>query len=223
MIALPGSDARSDEAPSLASNVRAYREQLRRSGKLRPVENSNILRFVQDVAFTSPSAAAPAVMGTSRNGRVDWISETTMQNTSIRSLRSRDQIGALIITFFKSDVERIDGIITNYFKPIEIRDRVPDSEWEFGYFGKHYVLIIPGDVKSGSIATKDVPEFFELQIKTLFQHAWSEAEHDLGYKPGSVSLGPEEKRKLAYTSAQAWGADQIFDGLFRSLGSATTH
>jgi ppGpp synthetase/RelA/SpoT-type nucleotidyltranferase len=24
------------------------------------------------------------------------------------------------------------------------------------------------------------PGFFELQIKTLFQHAWSEAERDLG-------------------------------------------
>jgi putative GTP pyrophosphokinase len=63
-----------------------------------------------------------------------------------------------------------------------------------------------------------IPDFFELQIKTLFQHAWSEAHHDLGYKqePGSTPLTSEEKRKLAYTSAQAWGADHMFDELFRT-------
>jgi putative GTP pyrophosphokinase len=134
----------------------------------------------------------------------------------------QDQIGARIITYFKSDVERIDAIVRRFFKPIEFRDRVPESEWEFGYFGRHYVLIIPTDVKSGSIDRKTIPDFFELQVKTLFQHAWSEADHDVGYKPGSIPLTPEEKRKLAYTSAQAWGADQIFDELFQAR-SSTTH
>ena len=28
-------------------------------------------------------------------------------------------------------------------------------------------------------------------------------------------LTPQQKRQLAFTSAQAWGADQIFDQLFR--------
>jgi hypothetical protein len=42
----------------------------------------------------------------------------------------------------------------------------------------------------------------------------------LGYKPGSMPLSAEDKRKLAYTSAQAWGADHMFDELFRSRGTA---
>ncbi|MEY9499342.1 putative GTP pyrophosphokinase [Bradyrhizobium elkanii] len=134
----------------------------------------------------------------------------------------QDQLGARIITFFKSDVERIDAIVRSFFEPIEFRDRVPESEWEFGYFGRHYVLIVPTDVKSESIDYKKIPDFFELQIKTLFQHAWSEADHDVGYKPGATPLTSEEKRKLAYTSAQAWGADQIFDELFQ-VRSHSTH
>lgn len=77
MIILAGSEARAEEAPSLGSNVRAYREQLRRAGKLRLAEGSNNLRFTEDVAFTSPSAAAQAVMATSRNGRTDWINVAT--------------------------------------------------------------------------------------------------------------------------------------------------
>jgi len=133
----------------------------------------------------------------------------------------QDQLGARIITFFKSDVERIDAIVRSFFKPIEFRDRVPESEWEFGYFGRHYVLIVPTDVKAESIDCKKIPDFFELQVKTLFQHAWSEADHDVGYKPGSTPLTPEEKRKLAYTSAQAWGADQMFDELFQARSFST--
>lgn len=83
-----------------------------------------------------------------------------------------------------------------FFRPIEFKDRLPESEWEFGYFGRHYVLIVPTDVIDSSVDAKLVPSFFELQIKTLFQHAWSEAEHDLGYKPGLKPLTPEEKRRL---------------------------
>ncbi|MBV6486854.1 MAG: hypothetical protein GHHEDOFH_00791 [Pseudorhodoplanes sp.] len=128
----------------------------------------------------------------------------------------QDQIGARIITFYRSDVVRLDAIVKKYFKPIEVSNRIPESEWEFGYFGRHYVLVLPTDVKIESVDKKHVPDFFELQIKTLFQHAWSEADHDLGYKPGSVPLTSDEKRKLAYTSAQAWGADHMFDELFQA-------
>jgi len=53
-------------------------------------------------------------------------------------------------------------------------------------------------------------------VKTLFQHAWSEAGHDLAYKP-ATPLSSLQKRQLAFTAAQAWGADQIFDALSREL------
>jgi putative GTP pyrophosphokinase len=134
----------------------------------------------------------------------------------------QDQIGARIVAFYRSDVDRLDEIVRRFFTPIEFRDRVPESEWEFGYFGRHYVLILPTDVVNDTMDKSKIPDFFELQIKTLFQHAWSEADHDLGYKQeaGSVPLTSEEKRKLAYTSAQAWGADHMFDELFRSRVSS---
>jgi hypothetical protein len=76
MLVLAGSQARAEEGPSLASNVRALREQLLRSGKLVHDTTDN-LRFTENVAFTSPSAAAAAVVGTSRNGRTDWINTET--------------------------------------------------------------------------------------------------------------------------------------------------
>ncbi len=127
----------------------------------------------------------------------------------------QDQIGVRIITFYLSDLERLDEAVLNYFRAVEFRTVVPNSEWEFGYFGRHYILVIPPDVIEEGMHKSMVPPFFELQLKTLFQHAWSEAEHDLGYKPGRRELTSDQKRRLAFSSAQAWGADQVFLQLFQ--------
>jgi ppGpp synthetase/RelA/SpoT-type nucleotidyltranferase len=135
----------------------------------------------------------------------------------------QDQVGARIITFYRSDADRLDKIVGKYFRAIESKDHVPDSEWEFGYFGRHHVLVIPSDVIDDDWDKAMVPKFFELQIKTLFQHAWSEAEHDVGYKEGEKPLSLDQKRRLAFTSAQAWGADRIFEELFQELLTPVPH
>jgi len=132
----------------------------------------------------------------------------------------QDQVGARIVTFYASDVEKVRLEIEKYFKYIESKKIVPESESEFGYEGRHFILFVPEDLIDDKLDREESVEFFELQIKTLFQHAWSEAEHDLGYKP-SGALTSDQKRRLAFTAAQAWGADQIFNELYRQT-SATT-
>jgi len=126
----------------------------------------------------------------------------------------QDQIGARIVVFYKSDVDRIHDRVVKYFTPIEAQKLVPEKESEFGYFGQHYVLVLPRDLIEADMDAGQIPAFFELQVKTLFQHAWSEADHDLGYKPTDEPLTPEQKRLIAFTAAQAWGADHIFDRLY---------
>lgn len=127
----------------------------------------------------------------------------------------QDQVGARIITFYKEDVERISAEVQRYFHAIESKEMLPENDWEFGYFGNHHVLAFPPDLIDPAFDQAIVPFCFELQIKTLFQHAWSEANHDLGYKPGEQPLERDELRQLAYTSAQAWGADRVFNELFQ--------
>ncbi len=131
----------------------------------------------------------------------------------------QDQIGARIVVFYKSDVDRIDAFVKRYFTAIEYRRVVPDSESEFGYFGHHLVLVLPSDTVEEDMDKALIPDFFELQIKTLFQHAWSEADQDLAYKPGDKPLTGEQKRLVAFTSAQAWGADHMFERLFQERGA----
>lgn len=128
----------------------------------------------------------------------------------------QDQLGSRITVFYLSDVSEIKKIVLQYFTPIEIQKKEPTRNSEFGYFGEHFILKIPDDVVPAGLSDSDYPEFFELQIKTLFQHAWSEADHDLAYK--SVrALDQIEQRQIAFSAAQAWGADRIFQELAEKL------
>jgi len=128
----------------------------------------------------------------------------------------QDQIGVRVITFYKSDVEPICQHLKEYLAPIEEQLIIPDSVKEFGYEGKHLVLFIPKEFITPDLAKEHCPTFFELQIVTLFEHAWAEANHDLAYKPQS-ELNSDQRRKVAFTAAQAWGADYIFDQLVIEL------
>ena len=128
----------------------------------------------------------------------------------------QDQIGARITVFYLSDVERIKKIVVQNLRYIEAQDKKPQSDNAFGYFGTHYIMRVPDDSVPEELENTGLPEFFELQIKTLFQHAWSEAHHDLGYKT-IRDLQSDEIRKVAYSAAQAWGADQIFEELAAAL------
>jgi putative GTP pyrophosphokinase len=131
----------------------------------------------------------------------------------------QDLVGARIVVFYKQDVDVVAEMVERYYRRIERKDLIPESEAEFGYFGKHFILAVPQDVVDDGADRDKTPKFFELQVKTLFQHAWSEANHDLAYKPGEP-LTPLQKRQVAFTAAQAWGADQIFGQLNTELNSA---
>ena len=128
----------------------------------------------------------------------------------------QDQIGVRIICFYKSDVPLVQKIVKDYFALVEEEKIVPENESQFGYEGVHYILIIPDDFRNPSLQKDECTEFFELQIKTLYQHAWSEANHDLSYKT-EEDLTREQLRKIAFTAAQSWGADRIFNELAISL------
>jgi ppGpp synthetase/RelA/SpoT-type nucleotidyltranferase len=128
----------------------------------------------------------------------------------------QDQIGARVIVFYRDDIETVQSRIDRYFRPAEQLPKEPERSEEFGYFGFHYILMVPDDVIPPGTSADHKPQFFELQIRTLFQHAWSEGGHDMAYKPPRP-LTSEEKRLLAYSSASAWGADKVMQDLFNQI------
>jgi ppGpp synthetase/RelA/SpoT-type nucleotidyltranferase len=128
----------------------------------------------------------------------------------------QDQSGARIVVFYKSDVELAAKRILTEFREVQDRQiEQPDPE-AFSYEARHFVCLIPPDIQA---RYKPPINFFELQISTLFQHAWAEANHDLGYKsPRDLSYG--DRRRIAWAAAQAWGADMIFDEMWNRLRNA---
>lgn len=71
-VVLAGSLARTKEVDSLGDGTRALRKSLREAGVLVPTSTDAQLRFAQEYAFDSPSAAAGVVTGTGLNGRAHW-------------------------------------------------------------------------------------------------------------------------------------------------------
>ncbi len=67
---LAGSKFRLVSTPGAPASAVALREELVQSKKL--VQDADSLRLVEDHVFTSPSAAAGAVLGTSASGPYEW-------------------------------------------------------------------------------------------------------------------------------------------------------
>lgn len=128
----------------------------------------------------------------------------------------QDQVAARVVTFYLDDIPNVEKVLLKQYVYAENKEIVPDSESEFGYVGKHFILLIPTAVKPEAVSSDLVPDFFELQVKTLFQHAWAEASHELDYKPPRP-LTKDQQRRMAFTAAQAWGADHIFNELQKEL------
>jgi putative GTP pyrophosphokinase len=59
-------------------------------------------------------------------------------------------------------------------------------------------------------ARDDLPSTFELQVRTIFMHAYAEPQHNIGYKAASELPG-QVRRELAWIAASAWKADQAYE------------
>ena len=128
----------------------------------------------------------------------------------------QDQIGVRIVTYYKSDLDQICEEVKSLYRQIEEYSFTEEklNEGKFGYEGIHFIFSIPKHLLNDEIDVDQVPDFFELQVKTLFQHAWAQAEHELTYKPDR-EWSSDEKRDISFIASQAWAADKLFDNLFR--------
>jgi ppGpp synthetase/RelA/SpoT-type nucleotidyltranferase len=121
-----------------------------------------------------------------------------------------DQVAGRVIVFFRSDLEPARKCVVKILGPVEYVRKEPAGPSAFGYESDHFVFTIPEHVIPREWSNRfDVPTTFEMQIRTLFQHAWAEPQHDIGYK--GRALSDETKRELAWIAASAWGADTTLD------------
>lgn len=120
-----------------------------------------------------------------------------------------DMVGLRVTTYFEDTIPDVAHVIENSFN-IDFghtRDRLNNAS--FGYRSLHYV---------GGLDTRDLPrEFrFEIQVRTILQHAWAEIEHDIGYKASDTT--PENiKRRFTRIAGLLELADEEFVSIRRDL------
>jgi len=132
-----------------------------------------------------------------------------------------DIVGCRIITYFEDDVEKIVKIIGNAFKIDEQnstdKKKILDPE-KFGYLSYHIVCSINSD-RAELVEYKKYKNIkFEIQIRTILQHAWAEIEHDIGYK-SNIEVPRDFRRKFSRIAGMLEIADDEFSRLKNDINA----
>jgi putative GTP pyrophosphokinase len=132
-----------------------------------------------------------------------------------------DQVAGRIVVLFTSDLEPTSEHLGELLNRVEVDHKRPTRYNEFDYESMHGVFAIPPlYLPTGWTEQENMPVTLEMQIRTLFQHAYAESQHDLGYKPGTT-LTDEVSRELAWVAASSWGADHALERVRKSLVTST--
>ncbi len=120
-----------------------------------------------------------------------------------------DQIGVRVIAYVASDVEAVADLLVDHFVVKNDRDMGLEtaSEGLFGYASRHLLLT--------TAARDEAPgRDFQVQVRTVLQHAWAEFEHDIRYK-GSVPA--EHAREFDRRFTLAAGLIELADAEFAAI------
>ena len=120
-----------------------------------------------------------------------------------------DILGVRLITYYIDDVDKVATAIERLFEvdwenSIDKR-KVHDID-SFGYLSLHYVC-----------STEEFPFRFEIQMRTVLQHAWANLDHDTGYKSG-VEIPKRYMRSMSRLA----GMLELIDEEFSKIRSEIT-
>jgi putative GTP pyrophosphokinase len=193
--------------------------------------------FLQQYAELAPALAVRG--GELRDALASWLSEVadlkvhsvTVRLKSMESLARKlarpdrsyaelwditDLVGLRVITYFEDAVDRVGQLVetrlpVTFEHSIDKRRRRDANT--FGYRSLHYVCRLGGGQTDDPFPSRAC---FEVQVRTVLEHAWAEIEHDLGYKSReTVPIGT--RRRLNRLAGLLELADQEFGMIRREL------
>ena len=119
-----------------------------------------------------------------------------------------DILGLRIITFYIDDVDKVASAVERMFTidwENSVDKRKIQNTDSFGYLSLHYICSIPG-----------FPFRFEIQMRTLLQHAWANMNHDTGYKSG-VEIPKRYMRNMSRLAGMLELVDEEFSKIRNEL------
>ena len=119
-----------------------------------------------------------------------------------------DVLGLRVITFYIDDVDKVASAVERMFDvdwANSVDKRKIHEIDSFGYLSLHYICSVP-----------DFPYRFEIQMRTVLQHAWANMNHDTGYKSG-VEVPREYLRNLSRLAGMLELVDEQFSRIRTEL------
>ncbi|QPK78479.1 GTP pyrophosphokinase family protein [Corynebacterium lizhenjunii] len=123
-----------------------------------------------------------------------------------------DTVGVRVTVFHSTVIPQAIDILGKAFEVVRSVDKAQQTRISggFGYGSHHLVLRVP---EHNEDLQAYVGLIFEVQIRTVLQHAWAEFEHDLRYKQGSKPPSPQVDRLFTLAAGLIELADQQFDDI----------
>ena len=120
-----------------------------------------------------------------------------------------DILGCRVVCFLSDEIDKIgqkveENFVVDWENSSDKRALIKEDA--FGYLSLHYICSLPyGDKWPDEICGKK----FEIQIRTILQHAWAAIHHDIGYK-SEFGVPRDIRRQFARIAGLLELADEEF-------------
>ncbi|CAH0122585.1 MULTISPECIES: GTP pyrophosphokinase family protein [unclassified Paenibacillus] len=190
--------------------------------RLFPVYKSLANKVESIVREVLNSSGASYYTISSRVKEIDSFSKKARKEKYKNPIKDiKDLAGIRVITFVKSEVNQVCNILKPLFDIDHLHSVDKTKELgndRVGYRSVHYVAQLTEE-------RLRLPEYqiykgmsFEIQVRTILEHAWADISHDRNYKFSGV-LPPENdiQRRFSLASATLELVDREFDNLAKEI------
>jgi putative GTP pyrophosphokinase len=132
-----------------------------------------------------------------------------------------DKLGVRIICSFQEELEIVDNFLKSHFNIINVEYKKDYLDFnKLDYVSNHYDVKLNSNIGELKKYNSFFEYKFEIQVRTLNQHAWSNAAHSLAYKQ-EKELPSIFKRKIYRLLSLYELSDDEFSSVNKALKEST--